>query len=730
MALLRFLCNIGELRKPEADALRRGAESRWRHQVDSVCERIGEERLARLLSEHLELPLVDLTTAEIEPGVTQRISQEMATRYDAFPIRDLGRSVLVAMVNPLDAEGVKAIEFAGRFKVRTAVATRGQVREAIRRAYILHEELSGGLLASSAERRVELVDPGVRHAAPEPSQGVEEAAAAERAVDALLAEGLRLGATDIQIEPTESCLAVRHRISGSFERGATIPRAMQAAVVARIKAMASLDAGESCRPQEGCIRVRGEERTADVRVACIPTPLGEKLVLGLLEPDAAAHPLTATGLGAEGVDQVRLAAGALRGLILLSGSTGSGKSTTAHAILRELVRPGRSIVTIERKIEGRLAGGTEIEVDERQGQSFVGALRGALDPAPDVVFVGELPDGATARLAVDAAASGRLVLAILPADDATSCVTRLLELGCEPQALAAALRLIVAQRLVRRVCRSCQRYERASDLVRARFGRHGEKVTSVAAGAGCEKCRRTGFAGRTGIFEVLPISAALRVMIEQGADEGALRAKARAEGVRSLLAAGIDAVAAGRTTFEELERVVPPCAEAEAAPSAPGLAGETGRPDAGAPDEYRILVVDDDPGILAMLRHALRSLPLPSRVLTASSGPEALAVLERESAHFAILDVTMDGMSGLELCERIRMQERHAAIPIFMLTAREQLEFKAHAFRAGADDYLIKPVTRTELVARVQRALERTYGVHAMPVAVPEVDDPQGASSS
>ncbi len=729
MALLRLLSSIGELKKSDVDVLRREAGTSSQRMLDVVCDSIGEERLAALLAEHLELSLLDLSSAEIQPDAVKRVSKELATRYDAMPVREQGGALVLALANPLDAEGVKAIEFSGRFKVRCVVATRSQVRDAIRHAYYFNDELSRMFSEGDPTGGIEVVAGTSAADSHDLMAEGEEKASVIRVVQLLLSDGLRLGASDIHIEPTPTIVVVRYRINGVLERGVTIPKALHAQVVARIKVMAALDITEHRRPQDGSIRVRYHDRTADVRVSCLPTPIGETVVLRLLDPDAKAFSLETTGLDAAGIEILRKESRRPEGMILICGPTGSGKNTTAHGILKEISNARLNIVTIENPIEYRLPGATQVEVSEKQGVTFADTLRSILRQDPDVIFVGEVRDAETARIALQAAQTGHLVLTTVHSIDATSSVTRVLNLGVERSLVAASLRLVIAQRLVRTVCPACRVSEPVAEFALERFGAAASGITTVVRGTGCERCRRTGYSGRMGLYEVMPISATLRALIENGAAETSLRARARADGVRSMQACGLEAVAAGHTTIEELARVVPPeeagiaqgvaaeDAEAMLATAGGAASGTAQRGAAALPDEHCILVVDDDPVIVRTMAMVLEGLSLPKRIVIARSGAEALALLEQQTVHFAVLDVSMDGMSGLELCEKIRLQERHADMPIFMLTAHDDFDFKAQAFRAGADDYLIKSVSPRELLVRVARALARRYGLQVDVVA-------------
>jgi type IV pilus assembly protein PilB len=726
LALFRFSQSVGLLERGEAEALRRTARETGQRPIDILAQRFDSDRIAELLTEHLGLPLIDLSVVSIQQEALRCLSRDLAKRYDAMPIRlDRGR-VVVAFANPLDTEGIKAVEFSARSKVEVVVASLPQVRASIQHHFYFDDEINTMLAGSIPGGGVEVEQVAREEEAQNLLGEGKDKATVIRLVELLLVDGLRLGASDIHIEPSAESTVVRYRINGVLERGVVIPKALQVQVVARIKVMASLDITERRRPQDGGIRVSFEERKADVRVSVLPTQFGEKVVLRLLDPTAKGHGIDSLGLDPDLLEILRAEIRRPEGMILISGPTGSGKSTTAHAILRDIADARLNIVTIENPIEHRLPGVSQVEVNEKQGLGFAETLRSILRQDPDVIFVGEIRDAETASIALRAAQTGHLVLSTVHTIDATASITRLLDLGIEPTLISASLRLVIAQRLVRTLCARCIRPSAApSSLDRSRLRRHGTELTSVASAAGCQACRETGYRSRVGVFEVLPVSRRLRAMIERQEGETVLRAQVRAEGVRSMPAAALAAVNAGRTTVDEVLRVVPPeesssdaaiddelGAADESRPAAPATAPPPAPASEPVPvaGPFRILVVDDDPLLVNITATTLGRSPLPLEPVTATDGAGALQRLDEGSIHLALLDVGLPDFSGFVLCEKIRAHPRCGGVPIFMLTGRGDVGAKAEAFRAGADDYLVKPFVSAELVLRVLRALERHYG--------------------
>jgi type IV pilus assembly protein PilB len=763
LALIRFLGSIGAINKADAEGLAASVATSGKREIELAREHLEEEKIASLLAKQLGVSLLDLTAEAILPDALKRVGKELASRYDAMPIRqESGGKLLVAFADPLDTDAIKSLEFAARCKVQVSVAVLTQVRNAIKHHYYFNEELSSMLSNSSlGEGGVEVVESPKNDDAQEllDSGSGADKSSVVRLVQLILMEGLRIGASDIHIEPTETSVVVRYRINGVLEQGVVAPKALQNQVVARIKVMASLDITERRKPQDGALRVRYQERAADVRVSVLPTPIGEKVVLRLLGGEAKGHALTTIGLSERDLAILEREIGRPEGMILISGPTGSGKTSTAHSALKTISGSKLNIVSIENPIEYRLKGITQVEINEKAGLTFAGTLRSILRQDPDVIFVGEIRDTETAKIALQAAQTGHLVLSTVHTIDATASITRLLDLGIDTSLVATSLRLLIAQRLLRKICSACKEPFEVPKVDLARFGEAAKTITASFHGKGCNQCRRTGYSGRIGVFEVIPISGTLRAMLDEGVPETALRNQARVEGARSMRAMALDAVNSGETTVEDVLRVIPSDdtektsatqsrGSVKSAPdpeidvphrmppalerSASALRESTARLEQSAPlavagldaemsaaprTEYTVLAVDDEPINLELIRLCLRKAPLPIKVLTAESGPAALALLEHETVQLALLDVMMPGMSGIELCQRIRAERRHAAMPVLMITALDDTSSKQGAFTAGSDDYLTKPVNRDELIMRVVRALERTYGATQAPAA-------------
>ena len=769
-ALLRFLHRHGTIAAND--------EGRFEQLTDpaalpEVLEREGvitERDLATLLSTTLRMRVIDLAAFPLDQQVARVLRESIATKYEVVPVALEDGTVEVAMVNPLDQEALKAIEFNTGRRVRAAVATRQEIRDALAHCYRLQESLDQFLQNIPDEGKVaitDLLDDGgdLKRLA-----GEAELPPVVKLADMLLIEGIKTGASDIHVEPFGDSVKVRYRIDGMLEEGFSFPKWVQNALTGRLKIMAKLDIADRRTPQDGRVQVRHSEKVVDLRVSSLPTHHGEKITMRILDSTRAVTALERLGFQNQELKRMRDAGKRPQGMILVTGPTGSGKTTSLYALIREIQSPAINVVTIENPIEYQLRGISQVEINEKQGLTFAGVLRSVLRQDPDVILVGEIRDNETATIACQAAQTGHLVLSTVHTNDAAATVTRLNDLGIEPFVASSALTLLVSQRLVRRVCPECSTpYTPTADEVQQL--RLAPDVSTLRYGKGCGSCRESGYAGRVGLYEVIPVTPAIAKLIEGSASESAIRQQARAQGCRTLFEDATTKLLAGLTTVDEVFRVVQlaegnrcPSCRAEVADefavcphcsttlrlsctgcSKPLTAGWVSCPYCGAPSPqshiaeprvaaaaapapsrpvqesapqpwpaasrtYKALVVDDQIDARNIVRMTLERAGLGLTVLTAQDGPEALALIDVERPDIVILDVSMPGMDGFDVCSRLRADLRTAFLPVLMLTAHDSSEFVSRGFAVGTDDYVAKPFRREELIARVRRMLERTYG--------------------
>lgn len=520
-----LLCRMGALSPDRlGDALEAQAADP-RRLGEILVERgwISEQIRARALARQLNLPEAPVPL-EPAPDAAALLPMELARRAGAVPVQASRRTLVLAMADPLDLDAAEDIRFRTGRRVEVVVSWPGEIERALDRAY--GGELERLVAELSLESRDEEED----------RDALERVARAQpvvQLVDGLVAEAGESGASDLHLEPGPDGLGVRLRIDGVLRPVRTLPASVQPAVVSRLKIMAGMDIAVRRRPQDGGFRTRIGGRSASLRVSTLPAGGGEKAVLRILRPDRAPESLADLGMAGDALEQVRRVLAAGQGVFLATGPTGSGKSSTLQAALREVDRTGRNVTTLEDPVEYPVPGATQVQMDPRSGLTFPAALRAILRQDPDVVMVGEIRDVETAKIAMSAAVTGHLVLSTLHTTDAPSALTRLLHMGVPPYLVAAGVAGVIAQRLVRTVCSSC-----GGD---PRFR--------------CHHCR-DGYRGRTGVFQVLVMTDGLREAVVRGASTPALRRLGREAGMGFLADDARRQVAEGRTTPHEVARVI------------------------------------------------------------------------------------------------------------------------------------------------------------------------------
>ncbi len=748
-ALLRFLQRHGRLEAADAERLEQLAQ-RDGTPLPLLLARenlIGESELATALAEGLRLPVVELANAPIAPEAARLLRESLARQHEVLPVRVDERVVELAMANPLDIDAIKAVEFATGRRVQPVVTAYRELRDSIDAIYRIGDSLDE-FLKERADPHVEIQELQVDTIDLHRMARDADLPPVIKLADLVLGEGLKTGASDVHIEPMPDGCVVRYRIDGMLEELFRFPKWVKNPLIVRFKVMAKLDIAERRIPQDGRLQARWQDRTVDFRVSSLPTQHGEKITLRVLDASRGVRALDQLDFTPGDLRLIRDAGNQPQGMVLVTGPTGSGKTTTLYALIREIYTPTRNIVTIENPIEYQLKGINQVEINEKQGLTFAAVLRSVLRQDPDVILVGEIRDGETARIAFQAAQTGHLVLSTLHTNDAAATVTRLLDLGVEPHVVSSSVILLMAQRLVRRICRHCATPMRPPEDQIALLGLE-EVADKLMGGQGCPECRGTGYAGRAAVYEVIPVTPGIGRVIEHGLGESEIRRQARAEQRRTLREDAIAKIVAGITTPAEVLRVVQIGLDGgEARESAPETSkADRGRAEAEAsprraedtwvPDEVpastdppkpavegtrggrgrplRVLVVDDEPQVRHIVQLMLQTGHLGLEVLTAADGMEALAIAAAERPEMVILDRAMPGMDGFEVCRRLRADPATALTPIMLLTAHDGPELVEEGFLAGADDYVVKPVRREVLVARVRRMLERTYGRDALP---------------
>lgn len=529
------------------DVLAREADgSLWDALIDGGL--LTEDELVGHVAEHFRLPVADL--AGINAQALELVPERWARRFGVLPLTIDDNALVVATANPCDVDCERALAFAAGKPVRFAIASASAIANRIDEVYGDGEPdipISAGTTVGK-ERHVDVQMLSSESEGYADESMVDDGPTISRLVDDLLGAGIAERASDIHIEPEEQEIIVRHRVDGVIRVARRLPRSMAPALASRIKIVSGLDIADRLRPQDGRARVAVDGVAVDLRISTLPASHGEKIVIRVLDGRTAVRTLDAIGFAADELARIERLLQAREGLVLVTGPTGSGKTTTLYAALRRLKQRGVNIVTVEDPIEYRLPGIVQVQVRERAGLTFAAALRSIMRQDPDVLLIGEIRDRETAEIAIQASLTGHLVLSTLHTNDAASAVTRLLDIGVAPYKIATAVKGVLAQRLLRRLCSRCRR-----------------RVNAAASGGvdtfhavGCRACGDSGYHSRLAIVEVLIVTPEVERRIASGEPTERIADSARQDGMLSLWQSGLARVRAGDTTEEELVRVAAP----------------------------------------------------------------------------------------------------------------------------------------------------------------------------
>ncbi|MET0305157.1 MAG: ATPase, T2SS/T4P/T4SS family [Solirubrobacterales bacterium] len=511
---------------------------------------ITADQLSRAVAEHYGLDHVDLSTYQVDMAAANLISVNTARRYRALPVGFVDKeTLLVAMADPTNVLAVDDIQIATALDCRVAVAAEEDIEALIGRLNTLQSAVSEAVTEGEAEAEegelAEVADMEVS----------AEDAPVIKLVYSILGQAVGEGASDVHFEPGEDEMRVRFRIDGVLREAAHVPKRMINAVVSRVKIMSDLNIAEKRVPQDGRVSVTVEERRVDLRITTLPTQRGEGATIRILDKENAQRSLDELGMDGGGRERFEHAFKQSYGAVLVTGPTGSGKSTTLYAALQELNEVEKNIITIEDPVEYRLGGVNQINVNRKAGLDFATGLRSILRADPDIVMVGEIRDGETARIAIEAALTGHMMLTTLHTNDAPGAITRLTKMGIEAFLIASAVDCVVAQRLARKLCSHCKRRAIVPPQALAEADlRVGGEVEGYEP-VGCSRCNQSGYRGRVGIYSVMALSDSLKEMIVAQAPEAEIAAIAREQGMLTLREDGLTKVRAGLTSLEEVVRV-------------------------------------------------------------------------------------------------------------------------------------------------------------------------------
>ena len=725
----------------------------------------SERDIARAISHQLGMPFVDLEETAISPDAVQRMDMAFAKENTMIPVHFDGDRLVVAMMDPLDVQVIDDAEFMCGAAVRPAVATPSQIEAAINTQYRLREALD--------EMNEQVLTPAEKEAQEDEEAAEEEGRLVKlsgdmapnvRLVNGMLAQAIQSGASDVHIEPQEDGLIVRNRLDGLLREAMNLPKWAQGAVISRVKVMSGMDITKHSIPQDGKVSVVLLGKEYDLRVSALPAKFGEKIVIRVLDKHGMGLCVEELGLASQNLAMVQQLAKANEGMVLVCGPTGSGKTTTLYSMINSIRDSETNVVTIEDPVEYQLEGINQVQVRPQVGLTFANVLRSVLRQDPDVVLVGEIRDAETAKIALQAAVTGHLVLSTVHTINSVAAIPRLVQLGAEPYLVASGLNGVLAQRLVRKLCASCRvECKQPSEALLRLIGKPEEAASlTFYQPAGCDQCAQSGYKGRVGVFEMFQLNSEAEELIHRGASENEMRAVLFGKDGRSMLRSAIDSVREGITSPDEVLRVIPleegaapegesrntcpSCKEStqaewqacpycgstlrELEPSsaprvitdihdvrsadqeetvaiyddeAPATVTETAQTDTdSSSEEVKVLVVGSDQ---VLVRRFAAFLLKEGFSVSTVTGPQALGLTANSLPDLIVTVVSGQEKGGIQAVKMFRKEAVTSDIPIAMLSPRGTIGEELQAFAAGCDDYIAKPFSKPVILARIKALL-------------------------
>ena len=557
-----MLVEAGLLKAEDVPRVVQEQRSKRGERFGETVVRLGlasEVEIARALSDQLGIPFIDLTAMSISPNALQEVPERLAKKHNILPVAVLQKELHLAMADPLKFEALQDVRFTSNCTVVPLLATLSDIKKGIQQHYSkekgdtiddLVKDMAGDLpveLMQDNELEGNLADDKRR----------SESAPIVRMVNLIVSQAVETGASDIHIEPGKSHLLIRNRVDGLLRQSLEAPRWVTGPVISRIKVMSKMDIAEKRLPQDGRVAIKVGQKSLDLRVSTVPAQHGEKVVIRVLDSSKVTASLESMGLEATELGQMQALISRPQGIVLVTGPTGAGKTSTLYGMLNSLHSVERNITTIEDPIEYELPGVNQTAVQEKIGLTFGTMLRALLRQDPDVIMLGEMRDAETTNIALQASITGHLVLSTMHTGNAVATVTRLRNIGVPSYVVASAVNGILAQRLVRSICQHCRKPSAPTEADVARLG----ALTNMSKlecfeGTGCVMCNGTGYKGRTAVFEILTFTPAIRALVSADASEFDIRREALSGGMNTLLTAALAKVRAGKTTLAELFRVI------------------------------------------------------------------------------------------------------------------------------------------------------------------------------
>lgn len=710
--LMRILISQGLLDEPTAEDLRRSGAS---CSPQELLRRglLTKEQLAGVVRERYHLVFIEPKGDSLDKMALSLVPERLCREHLMVPLRLDGENIELLVSDPLDTAGLDA---ARAMTGRNPICFFGlpdKIKELITAGYDSEAAVFDLLKKLPEEASVECLSSAPRE---DSGESISIGTPVIRLADILIAQAVRLRASDIHIEHDEHTSMVRYRIDGDLRNIMSLPKHIgQGPLVSRIKIMAELDVADRRRPQDGRAKLKVGMEEIGLRISTMPTAFGEKAVLRILDRRRAEVPLGSLGYRPEILGCLERLSESSQGLLLVTGPTGSGKTTALYSMIHRLKSEDINIVTVEDPIEYRLEGINQIQVNAKAGMDFATVLRSVLRQDPDVVLVGEIRDRETADIAFQAALTGHLVFSTLHTNDAVSTISRLIDMGVARYKIAPALIGVSSQRLVRRICADCKE-ESAPDLALAARLSQAGLAPRLFQGKGCSRCGGTGISGRIAVTELLDLSEQeARDVLASNQDSAAFRDEAVRRGwLKGMAEDALWHLSCGNASLEDLA----PYLGLGQAPHAPAPRPEGAAAGAAVPSvtsgsaERKILIVDDDPQNRLLIRTTLKAEG--HLFIEAESGAAALEAVSREKPELILLDLMMPGMDGFAVLQWLKSNAKTAQIPVMVLTAMDEAQSQATTLEQGADDYVAKPFNPKVLRARV-KALFRRHDYQGSP---------------
>jgi type II secretory ATPase GspE/PulE/Tfp pilus assembly ATPase PilB-like protein len=709
-------------------------ESYWDAAVKAGS--IADDAILEALAKRFRMKVADLSISSSQ--ARELVPESLARKYRIVPLAVSDSALDIATADPHDLDCERTLAFATGRTVRMQLAAPSSLVAKIDELYQPENAVEKILEGVTGRYDIDTIAEG----ADDDDFNISADRASERPVirlvDHIIAEAISTRASDIHIEPEEGGVAVRYRIDGVLRDTMMLPRPAGLPLVSRIKIMAQMDIADRLRPQDGRARVSVNGSRVDLRVSTLPASYGEKVVIRILDSRATVLSLEGLGLLSEEAKRLNELVNLREGIVLVTGPTGSGKTTTLYSALRQIQQRAVNIVTVEDPVEYKLGGIVQVQVNEKAGLNFASALRSILRQDPDVILVGEIRDKETAGIAVQASLTGHLVLSTLHTIDAASSIARLVDIGVDAYKIAAALKGVVAQRLLRRLCSACR--QESTDHVSERMRRWLPHGMALFKAVGCPECSQTGYRGRMAVMEVLVVNSEIERLVSAGETADMIAEAARGAGMKTLWESGVEHVRAGETTLDELLRVVEPPVETpvrrpppprETRDSGRGRTEPSGRGSMQAPPREHpkpaalpddalqllddlfdetfngkktVLLVEDEEPLRRVLRDLLEREGFT--VVEAADGVQALDEVDRSGPDVLVLDLNLPRLDGYGVLSHLRARPSTAKLPVIVLTAKGDEENEVRVFESGANDFLTKPFRPRALSARLRALLK------------------------